>query len=116
MSILTRSGKELLRNMKVYKVEIDASAREDIEDLSDFLATKMSLEGARRYLDTMIQEVLSLSVYADFYTTSRSKTINMIHPKARRMVSHNKKWNYIFHVENDIVVVDRVMASKMIVK
>ncbi len=40
----------------------------------------------------------------------------MIHPKARRMVSHNKKWNYIFHVENDIVVVDRVMASKMIVK
>ena len=45
--------------MKVYKVEIDASAREDIEDLSDFLATKMSLEGARRYLDTMIQEVLS---------------------------------------------------------
>lgn len=102
--------------MKVYKVEIDASAREDIEDLSDFLVTKMSLEGARRYLDTMIQEVLSLSVYADFYTTSRSKTIKMIHSQARRMVSHNKKWNYVFHIEDDIVVVDRIMASKMIVK
>ena len=100
--------------MKVYKVEIDASAREDIEDLSEFLATKMSLEGARRYLDTMIQEVLSLSVYADFYNTSKSKTIKMIHPQARRMVSHNKKWNYVFHIEDDIVVVDRVMASKMI--
>ena len=102
--------------MKVYKVEIDASAREDIEDLSDFLVTKMSLEGARRYLDTMIQEVLSLSVYADFYTTSRSKTIKMIHSQARRMVSHNKKWDYVFHIEDDIVVVDRIMASKMIVK
>lgn len=102
--------------MKVYKVEIDASAREDIEDLSDFLVTKMSLEGARKYLDTMIQEVLSLSVYADFYMTSRSKTIKMIHPQARRMVSHNKKWNYVFHIEDDIVVVDRIMASKMIVK
>ena len=76
----------------------------------------MSLEGARRYLDTMIQEVLSLSVYADLYTTSRSKTIKMIHPQARRMVSHNKKWNYIFHIEDNIVVIDRVMPSKMVVK
>ena len=102
--------------MKVYKIEIDSSAKEDIEELSDFLSTKMSLEGARRYLDTMIQEVLSLSVYADVFHKSRSKTIKMIHPQARRMVSHNKKWNYIFHLEDDIVIVDRIMPSKMIVK
>ena len=40
----------------------------------------------------------------------------MIHPQARRMVSHNKKWNYIFHIEDNIVVIDRVMPSKMVVK
>ena len=102
--------------MKVYKVEIDSSAREDIEELAEFLATKMSLEGARKYLDSMIQEVLSLSVYADVYYKSKSKTITMIHPQARRMVSNNKKWNYIFHIEDDIVIVDRIMPSKMIVK
>ena len=38
----------------------------------------------------------------------------MIHPQARRMVSHNKKWNYIFHIEDDIVIIDRIMPSKMI--
>ena len=69
--------------MKVYKIEIDSSAR---------------------------------SVYADVYHQSRSKTIKMINPQARRMVSHNKKWNYIFHLEDDIVIVDRIMPSKMIVK
>ena len=100
--------------MKEYKVEIDSSAREDIEELAEFLSTKLSLEGARKYLDSMIQEVLSLSVYADVYFKSRSKTIKMIHPQARRMVSHNKKWNYIFHIEDDIVIVDRIMPSKMI--
>ncbi|MBQ7533439.1 MAG: hypothetical protein IJT45_07090 [Bacteroidales bacterium] len=40
----------------------------------------------------------------------RSKTIKMIHLQARRMVSHNKKWDYIFHIEEGIVVVDRIMA------
>lgn len=102
--------------MKEYKVEIDSSAREDIEELAEFLSTKLSLEGARRYLYSMIQEVLSLSVYADVYFKSRSKTIKIIHPQARRMVSHNKKWNYIFHIEDDVVVVDRIMPSKMIRK
>lgn len=102
--------------MKEYKVEIDSSAREDIEELAEFLSTKLSLEGARRYLDSMIQEVLSLSVYADVYFKSRSKTIKIIHPQARRMVSHNKRWNYIFHIEDDVVVVDRIMPSKMIRK
>ena len=52
-----RSGKEWLKSMKVYTIEIDSSAREDIEELAEFLATKMSLEGARKYLDSMIQEV-----------------------------------------------------------
>ena len=86
-----RFGKGWWRNMKEYKVEIDSSAREDIEELAEFLSTKLSLEGARKYLDSMIQEVLSLSVYADVYFKSRSKTIKIIHPQARRMVSHNKK-------------------------
>lgn len=111
-----RFGKGWWRKMKEYKVEIDSSAREDIEELAEFLSTKLSLEGARRYLDSMIQEVLSLSVYADVYFPSRSKTIKIIHPQARRMVSHNKKWNYIFHIEDDVVVVDRIMPSKMIRK
>ena len=111
-----RFGKGWWRNMKEYKVEIDSSAREDIEELAEFLSTKLSLEGARRYLDSMIQKVLSLSVYADVYFPSRSKTIKTINFQARRMLSHNKKWNYIFHIEDDVVVVDRIMPSKMIRK
>ncbi len=46
--------------------------------------------------------------------TKQTKTIKMIHSKARRMVSHNKKWNYIFHIEDDFVIVDRILPSKLI--
>ena len=76
--------------MKEYKVENDSSAREDIEGLAEFLSAKLSLEGARKYLNSMIQEVLSLSVYTDVYFKSRSKTIKMIHPQARKMMLKTK--------------------------
>lgn len=32
------------------------------------------------------------------------------------MVSHNKRWVYIFHMEDDMVIVDRIRPSKTITK
>ena len=62
----------------------------------------------------MRQEILSLSIFADLYPVSRYSDIRRYHPKARRMVSHNKKWVYIFHTEDDVVVLDRIRPSKLI--
>ncbi len=102
--------------MKSYRLRISRRARLDIEDLTDFLLTVMSVEGARRYLDMMIAEVQSLSVYADLYRPSTMADIRLYHPKARRMVSHNRRWCFIFHIEDDTVIVDRIRPSKMIAK
>jgi plasmid stabilization system protein ParE len=102
--------------MKTYKVRILQSAEADIETLADFLFENLSREGAYRYLEFMKQEVLSLSVYANCFAETRSKTIRDIHPKARRMVSHNHKWAYVFHVEGDTVLVDRIIPSSSIVQ
>ena len=100
--------------MKTFKVIISKTANQDINNLVDFLFTKLSPESSDRYIDAMIQEVNSLSLFADCFSLSRSIVIKLIHPDARRMVSHNHKWNYIFHIEEDIVVVDRILPSKMI--
>jgi hypothetical protein len=32
------------------------------------------------------------------------------------MVSHNKRWVYIIHTEDDVVVVDRIRPSKAVTK
>lgn len=101
--------------MRTYKVRILNSAEADIEDLADFLFKNLSREGAYRYLDFMEQEVLSLSIYADCFSESHSKTIRSIHPKARRMVSHNHKWVYVFHIEGSTVMVDRILHSSAII-
>ncbi len=100
--------------MKIYDVKVLRSAEADIDDLADFLFEHLSKEGAYRYLDFMKQEVLSLSVYADCFGESHSKTIRSIHPNARRMLSHNRKWFYVFHIEGDTVLVDRIISSRSV--
>ena len=100
--------------MRIYKVRVLRSAEADIDGLADFLFDKLSREGAYRYLDFMKQEVLSLSVYADCFSEAQSEMIRSIHPHARRMVSHNHKWVYVFHIDGDTVFVDRILPSKAI--
>lgn len=100
--------------MTTYKVRIDEGVDLDLQELYAFLTTVMSVEGASRYIDSMLAEVMSLSVFADFYRPSTMADIRRYHPKACRMVSHNKRWVYIFHIENDTVVVDRIRPAKLI--
>lgn len=100
--------------MKNYRVEIDRSARADFLDLSNWISGVMSPAGGDKYLEAMLDEVNSLSIFADLYPVSRYADIRRYHPKARRMVSHNKKWVYIFHTEDDVVVLDRIRPSKLI--
>ena len=102
--------------MRTYKVEVDPSARADIEELTSWLQARMTLEGAEKYLDAMFNEILSLSVFSGFYKPSQYADIRRYHPKASRMVSHNKKWVYIFHIEEATVVVDRIRPARLITK
>lgn len=99
--------------MKTFNVKILDTAEADIEELADFLFENLSRESAYRYLDFMRQEAKSLSVYASCFSESRSKTIQAIHPNARRMVSHNHKWAFVFHIEGDAVFVDRILHSSI---
>ena len=102
--------------MTTYKIRIDDSAESDLRSLFGFLISVMSRDGANRYIDMITNEILSLSILADIYSPSRYADIRRYHPKARRMVSHNKRWVYIIHIENDSVVVDRILPSKLITK
>ena len=100
--------------MTAYKVRIDESAERDILELTAFLTSVMSRGLANRYIDAMLSEIYSLSIFADLYRSSRYADIRAIHPAARHMVSHNKKWAYIFHIEDDTVIIDRIRSTKLI--
>ena len=102
--------------MTTYKVRIDKSTESDLRDMFGFLISVMSRDGANRYIDMITNEVLSLSILADIYPPSHYADIRHYHPLARRMVSHNRRWVYIFHIEDDMVMIDRILPSKLITK
>lgn len=102
--------------MTTYKIRIDDSAESDLRHLFDFLINVMSRDGANRYIDMITNEVLSLSILANVYSPSQYADIRRYHPQARRMMSHNKRWVYIFHIEDDSVIIDRILPAKLITK
>ena len=100
--------------MKTYSIVISFAAETDMMDLALFLRSVMSVENAWKYLQSMREEVMSLSILADLYHPSHYADIRIYHPHACRMVSHNKRWVYVFHKEEDTIVVNRILPSKMI--
>ena len=99
--------------MKIYEVRINLSAQADMDNLRTFLDKMLSEEWAIRYANNMRLEVESLSVFADCMGRSSSETIRSIHPDARRMISHNRRWIYVYHIDGDFVIVDRILPAKM---
>ena len=99
--------------MRSYKVRISLAARADMVELRKFLKAMMTEEGAVHYANNMRTEVKMLSVYAECYGRSTSATLRLIHPEARRMVSHNRKWVYVYHIDGPFVIVDRILPAQM---
>lgn len=99
--------------MQIYEVRISHGARADMAELRKFLKEMMTVEGAIRYANNMREEIKMLALYADLYGKSTSLTLRQIHPEARRMVSHNRRWIYVYHIEENFVVVDRILPAQM---
>lgn len=102
-----------MKIMHIYEVRISLTALADMDDLRTFLHSMMTEEGAKYYADNMRAEIKMLSVYADCYGRTTSKTLLQINPNARRMLSHNRRWVYVFHIEEHFVIVDRILPAKM---
>ena len=107
--------------MQIYEVRISHGARADMAELRKFLKSMMTVEGAIRYANNMRvryannmrEEIKTLAFYADLYGKTTSMTLRQIHPEARRMVSHNRKWVYVYHIEASFVIVDRILPANM---
>ena len=82
-------------------------------ELRKFLKSMMTVEGAIRYANNMREEIKTLAVYAECYGRSTSATLRKIHPEARRMVSHNRKWVYVYHIDGPFAIVDRILPAKL---
>ena len=101
--------------MKEYKVRILDTVFSDIDDIADFIVSVSTLEHAAKYARELGAEIMTLRYLADFIPESRYRSVRHYHPLAKQLRTRNKQLNIIFHIEDDYVIVDKILASKMII-
>ena len=102
--------------MKRYEIQIRNVVKNDIEQIKDFIVEKSSREHAERYAAELYAEMLSLTFLADSIKVTEWKTTNKYSKskKEKVLVTHNKKWSIFFHTYRDKVIIDKILASKLI--
>ena len=101
--------------MKIREVIILPQVRDDLAEIIEFITYKTSEENALRYADELIDEINQLSYLADAMAEIPSKTLAQYHPLAQRLLSHNRKWCFIFHKTDRYVFVHKIIPSKMVI-
>ncbi|MBR6092405.1 MAG: hypothetical protein IKQ09_06280 [Bacteroidales bacterium] len=100
--------------MKYYKVSVSKTVLAEIEEISDFIISISTPEHAIRYKNQIIGEIATLSYLGGIINYSQWKLAKRYNPQAKRYITKNKKWNIIFHIVGEYVIVDKLLPSKMI--
>ena len=102
--------------MNNYKLNVKQEVYDDIEDFKQFIVTVGSRDLAIQYTENLLAEIEKLSYLADKMQLSKWKVAKKYHPQARRLITENRKWNIIYHIQGEFVVVDKIIPSSMMVK
>ncbi len=97
--------------MKLYEVVIHRRVYKQISEIQDYIAGINTYASAIKYSNALFDEIETLSYLADVLPETDWASAKEYHPEAKRMVTHNRKWNIIYHIEGDFVIIDSVLAS-----
>ncbi len=98
--------------MRERKVVLTAEANRDMERVEAYVAEIFRPDSGRRYVQRLYSYISELSFAASTFPPSRYLVARRIHPEARTIaVMH--RWTIIFHIFGDYIIVDRIIASKM---
>lgn len=102
-----------MNSMRERKVVLTAEADRDMQQVEAYVSEIYRPESGRRYVIRLYSYISELSFAAGTFSPSRYLTARRIHPDARTMaVMH--RWTIVFHLYGDYVIVDRILASKII--
>lgn len=104
--------------MRKYEIQIRNEVKLDIEQIKDFIVKNTSREHAESYAADLYAEIRSLTYLADSIKVTEWKIAKEFSKSKREKVllTSNKKWNIFFHTYRDKVIVDKILASKLVVE
>ena len=101
--------------MNEYKVLIRKSVFAKINEIADYVETVSNKEHAQQYADELEKSlyILSNPIIVNAMQVSQWQTAKKYHLRAKRLITKNRKWNIIFHIEGVYVVVDAIIPSSL---
>ena len=102
--------------MRSYKILVSKEALSDLDGVAQYVSSLYRPESGHKYVNKILGRLASLSFTADIYQTSRFTIAKEIHPMAKTMSIINHRWTVVFHTNEDYLIIDRIIPSKMMVK
>jgi len=102
--------------MKRYEIQIKNQVKQDIDLIKDFIVENTSRKNAERYAAELYAEMRSLTYVADSIKVTEWKIAKKFSKSKREKVflTSNKKWSIFFHTYRDKVIIDKILASKLV--
>lgn len=104
--------------MKRYNIQFRNQIKLDIEQIKNFIVENSTRENAERYASELYEEITALAFLADSIKITDwaiSKRFSRC-KREKALITHNKKWSIFFHTYRDKVIIDKILASKLIIK
>ena len=102
--------------MKTYTVIVKDEVFDDINLLADYIISLSTAEHAEAYTRMLVQEIQTLEYLAAMIPFSPWELTKEYHPYAKAMVSRNRKWCIIFHIDGTFAVIDKLLPASMLIK
>lgn len=99
--------------MKNYTVEYSKRVFEKIKDLINYISSINTPESGMRYVDSLYDEINTLSYRADTIPELIWDTCYFYHINEKRLLVKHGKITVFFHVKNNKVIVDDIVPSKL---
>ena len=101
--------------MKKFKVAVSINAQADLDSLTNFIAFELkSPLTSLRYTNGIIAAMKKLSLHANSISISTHKFV-LRYGKNARQITY-KKHTLIYTIQGDYVIIERIIASSLIIE
>ncbi len=101
--------------MENYRIVVHEQVYKTIGQIQDYIATLNTYEAAENYSIKLFSEIKTLAnpILANAIQHSQWQAAKKLHPQAKRLITKNRKWNIIFHIQGRYVIIDGIIPTSL---
>ncbi|MCQ2308840.1 MAG: hypothetical protein Q4F69_05585 [Bacteroidia bacterium] len=100
--------------MKTYKVRFTKKVYDQIESIASYIASINTVESSIQYVNSLIDEILTLSYYADIISKLQWKAQCVKYPDTKRLLVKKGKLTVFFVTYKDFVLILDIIPSSLV--